>query len=111
MPSTALTTATPEAILEAIRDRQAEIASLDAQISHLKAALDTHLEEGTLQHLIAEDGRNFKYHGITLTRAKRKTWKYDDYTKKQLADIKLDAELNGGASLTTTYYWTVKCQP
>lgn len=104
-------THSPEAILEAIRDRQSEIASLESQITHLKAALDSHLENGSLDHLISEDGRNFKHHGITLTRAKRTTWKYEPSVKNQINSIQSLAQLNGDATSTTTYYWTVKCQP
>ena len=104
-------THTPEQILEAIRDHQAEMSALESKVRHLKAALDAHLENGSLDHLIADDGSNFKYHGITLTRSKRTSWKYDPNVKKQIDDIKLDAELNGGATSTTTYFWMVKCQP
>jgi len=111
MPSTAQSTLTPEAVLEAIRDPQAEIAALEAEISHLKSRLDSFLDDGQLQHLTSEDGKNFKHLGITLSRSKRTTWKYDPHVKNHISSIQSMAQINGDATSTTTYFWSVKCQP
>jgi hypothetical protein len=101
---------TPESLLEQIAIDQRTIADLNQRIADNKALLDACLEDGSLEHLLDEDGKAFRYTTITLSRSKRTTWRYPEATTRQIKALQELAQLNGDAEATTVHFWTVRAQ-
>jgi len=101
---------TPESLLEQIALDQRAIAELTQRIADNKALLDSCLEDGSLEHLLDDDGKAFRYTTITLSRSKRTTWRYPSGVTKQVKALQEMAQLNGEAEPTTTHFWVVKAQ-
>ena len=101
---------TPESLLEQIALDQRAIADLNQRIADNKALLDACLEDGSLEHLLDEDGKAFRYTTITLSRSKRTTWKYSSQINAEIDAIKLNAQGTDQATQTTTHFWTVRAQ-